>query len=78
VTFSEDIQHQMRQVLRLQAGDEVVVMDGGSYEYHCILVTDAGKFYGEAGEKTLNKSESGTIIALNFPLSWREKLEWIL
>jgi 16S rRNA (uracil1498-N3)-methyltransferase len=79
VVFPPDIAHQILHVLRLQSGDQVTVLDGEGKAYQVRLgAGDAEALTAEimhGGEKT---AILPLRLTLFFPLSKREKVEWIL
>jgi len=79
VVFPDDIGHQIRHVLRLQPGNTVTVLDGEGLAYYACLDEYSDAHVSaeiiKAGEKTRALPVD---ITLFFPLSRREKIEWIL
>jgi len=79
VIFPPHITHQIVHVLRLQPGDEVTVLDGQGKAYQvCLGALDPEILQA----KILRVGENPIVlplrIALFFPLSKRDKVEWIL
>ena len=75
----ENIQNQLRRVLRLKAGDKVIVLNENGIEFEIQLTLDAdGKYSGMILSKQANQAEPGTSITLYISLTQREKFEWIL
>ena len=79
VQFTPDIDHQLRRVLRLQDGDEVLVLDnqGGIYEVKLVLSAE-GQVYGEIQQRGRADTEPSHALTLFIGLTQREKFEWIL
>ena len=79
IIFPADIAHQIVHVLRLQPGDEVIVLDGEGRAYQVELNPFEN---GQVSASILQAGESPALlparISLFFPLSRREKVEWIL
>jgi len=79
INFSGDIAHQIRHVLRLKQGDCVMVLDGEGKAYQVELTrVDTGAATGKIIEVGEMKSGLNVHMHLYFPLSKREKVEWIL
>lgn len=79
IEFPGDVAHQIRHVLRLKKGDCVIVMDGEGKAYQVELSrVDSGIATGKIIEVGEVKSELNIHLHLYFPLSKREKVEWIL
>jgi len=79
VIFPPDISHQITHVLRLVPGDQVTVLDGSGKVYQVRLN------HSEGDQLSAAITHAGEIatplpvrITLFFPLSKREKVEWIL
>ena len=79
VRLDPDQTHQVCHVLRLKAGDGIVVLDDAGYEYDAIL-TELSK--REAVGRITNKRPAGgepkVSITLFQSLLAREKFEWVL
>lgn len=79
VTFPAQTEHQLRRVLRLQPGQQVIVLDdqGGEFEVE-LRANGAGLLEGKvvAGREAANEPE--TRLTLYLCLSQREKFEWML
>ena len=79
IIFPPDIAHQIAHVLRCEAGETVVVLNGDGKAYHVELNELDGKsIRGKvilAGEERFRAAHE---IHLYFPLSKKEKVEWIL
>ena len=79
VEFPSNVSHQLTNVLRLQTGDLVLVLDNSNFEYTVRL----GDVYqmpitGDILERKLSKNEPKVELHLFFSLTSREKFEWIL
>jgi len=79
VNFPRDIAHQIMHVLRLQPGDQVTVLDGEGRAYQVRLnlfgAEQLTATIDQVGEKEI---ELPVHLTLFFPLTKREKVEWIL
>ena len=79
IRFPEDIARQMRLVLRLKPDDVVIVMDGEGRAFQVKLTLVAEReTIGKVIEIGEVSSESPALLHLFFPLSKRDKVEWIL
>ena len=79
IKFPGDIAHQIQHVLRLRRSDCVKVMDGEGKAYQVELTrVDSGAAAGKIIEVGEMKSDLNIFLHLYFPLSKREKVEWIL
>jgi len=79
VVFPPDIAHQIVHVLRLQTGDQVTVLDGEGRAYQVRLkALDADPLTAEILRIGENSVQIPLQISLFFPLSKRDKVEWIL
>ena len=79
VVFEPDIAHQIVHVLRLQTGDQVTVLDGEGRAYQVRLkALDADPLTAEILRIGENSVQIPFQISLFFPLSKRDKVEWIL
>jgi len=79
IIFPGDIAHQIQHVLRLKQGDCVVVLDGEGKAYQVELTrVDSGIVTGKIIAVGEEKSGLNVHLHLYFPLSKREKVEWIL
>lgn len=79
VEFPSNVSHQLINVLRLQTGDLVLVLDNSNFEYTVRL----GDMYqapitGNILERKLSKNEPQVELHLFISLTSREKFEWIL
>ncbi len=79
VTFPPETEHQMRRVLRLQAGQQVIVLDNVGNEFEVALRADAaGVLNGEVLASRQAAGEPQARLTLYLCLSQREKFEWML
>ncbi len=79
VVFPPDIAHQIVHVLRLQTGDRVTVLDGEGRAYQVRLkALDADPLTAKILRIGENSLQIPLQISLFFPLSKRDKVEWIL
>ena len=79
IEFPGNIAHQIQYVLRLNKGDRVIVMDGEGKAYQVELSqVDSEVTTGKIIEVGEVKSGLNIHLHLYFPLSKREKVEWIL
>ena len=79
IKFPGDIAHQIQHVLRLRRSDCVMVMDGEGKAYQVELTrVDSGSTTGKIIEVGEVKSGLNVHLHLYFPLSKREKVEWVL
>jgi len=77
--FPSNISHQIRHVLRLQQGELVGVLDGSGWMAVIELQdVDKKQVLGRVVERSETEPASAVCINLIFPLSRREKIEWIL
>ncbi len=79
VQFSPEQAHQLDRVLRLGAGDRVVVLDGrgAAYEVELAEVTRR-KARGEIRDRREATGEPATTLVLYQSLLQRDKFEWVL
>jgi 16S rRNA (uracil1498-N3)-methyltransferase len=79
VVISDSRVHQIRNVLRMNIGDEIVVLDNTGTEYHVSLTSISQKeVIGTITQKKQCETEPRTKITLYQSLVAREKLEFIL
>jgi len=79
IIFPGDIAHQIQHVLRLRRSDCVMVMDGEGKAYQVELTrVDSGVTAGKIIKVGEVKSGLNIYLHLYFPLSKREKVEWVL
>ncbi len=70
---------QMMKVLRLRAGDEVIMLDGLGFEYAARLLKLSNKeVQAEILQRQMNKNESELKITLYQALVKKDKFEWVL
>ena len=79
VTFPSETEHQLRRVLRLQAGQQVIVLDNLGNEFEVVLRADAASVLrGEVLASRRAEGEPQVRLILYLCLSQREKFEWML
>lgn len=79
VVFPEATARQISQVLRLQPGDAVLVLDNSGWEYQIVLRTVTLKAAeGEVLRKTMNAREPATQLTLYQCLLKSDHFEWVL
>ena len=79
VAFPSGTEHQLRRVLRLQAGQQVIVLDNLGSEFEVVLRSDAaGVLSGEVLASRRAEGEPQARLTLYLCLSQREKFEWML
>ncbi len=79
VLFPSDTAHQILRVLRLHAGEQVVVLDNRGNEFLTELeCVDKQSVSGRVLEQRLAASEPATALTLYLCLTQREKFEWML
>jgi 16S rRNA (uracil1498-N3)-methyltransferase len=79
VHLPRSIQNQIRNVLRLQPGDEIDVMDGSGEIFHARLVEgENGELAAEIIGREWARGEPAAHVTLVAALTQREKFEWIL
>ena len=79
IRFPDDIARQIRLVLRLKPGDRVLVLDGEGTSFQVQLThLNERETLGKVLEIHTLESGLPAYIHLFFPLSKREKVEWIL
>jgi 16S rRNA (uracil1498-N3)-methyltransferase len=79
VAFPAETEHQLRRVLRLLPGQQVIVLDNRGSEFEVELDADAGGLLG--GRVLASRQAAGeplTRLTLYLCLSQREKFEWML
>ncbi|MHC4464517.1 MAG: RsmE family RNA methyltransferase, partial [Planctomycetota bacterium] len=79
VVLGREQAHQIRNVLRMEAGQRVIVLDNCGWEYEVIL-TAVGKseVTGRVAEKRPASGEPRAQITLYQSLLKRDKFEWVL
>jgi 16S rRNA (uracil1498-N3)-methyltransferase len=71
--------HQLRDVLRLRAGERIIVLDNHGWEYEVVLSkVGRGEVRGEVAEKRQAGGEPKVRITLYQSMVSREKFEWVL
>jgi 16S rRNA (uracil1498-N3)-methyltransferase len=79
VIISDSRVHQIRDVLRMKTGDEIIVLDNTGFEYQARLLNISPKeVVGEIISKKICESEPRTQITLYQSLLAREKFEFVL
>ncbi|MDK2982360.1 MAG: rRNA (uracil1498-N3)-methyltransferase [Chloroflexota bacterium] len=79
VSLPHAVQHQLKSVLRMEAGDEIIALDPQGMEYRLELVLALeGNFTGKIISQQMNRAEARTRLTLCLPLTQREKFEWVL
>ena len=79
VSFPEDIEKQIRKVLRLESSDAVVVLDNTGMTYLVELQVKRGQpIQGIIVDKEPGRAEPQVGLRLCFSLSKKEKIEWII
>jgi 16S rRNA (uracil1498-N3)-methyltransferase len=78
VIFQNEIARQMKQVLRLNPGDSVIVLDNSNAEMDVEITHIGESIEGKIISRRVNDSESKVPVTVVFTLSHREKVEWIL
>jgi 16S rRNA (uracil1498-N3)-methyltransferase len=79
IVFPGNISHQIKHVLRLEVGDRVVVLNGIGKEYQVELVgLEEIRITGKIVEISKSKSKFNITLHLFFPLTKKDKVEWIL
>lgn len=79
VSLREDQAYQIAQVLRMKAGDRIVVLDNVGWEYEVRLTAVARKqVSADIIEKREAEGETATHITLYMGLMKRDKFEWVL
>lgn len=79
VVIDDSRVHQIRDVLRMKTGDEIIVLDNTGLEYNVRLTNISVKeIVGEVIEKKQSESEPHTKITLFQSMLVREKFEFVL
>jgi 16S rRNA (uracil1498-N3)-methyltransferase len=79
VVLGREQAHQIRNVLRMEAGERVVVLDNRGWEYEVILTTvGRDEVAGRVAEKRPASGEPRAQITLYQSLLKRDKFEWVL
>jgi len=74
-----DVVHQIKDVLRLQPGDTIVVLDDSGWEYLVRIDTvEQEQVHGQIQQKVLARSEPRAKITLYQSLLKGDKFEWVL
>lgn len=79
VHFSMTTSWQIARVLRLKAGEKVLVLDNSGFELHTeLLVVHESESVGRITQRLICESEPKTRLLMILSLSQREKFEWML
>jgi len=80
IVFSDrEIANQLKKVLRIKSGDEVLFLDGSGKEYLTVLDSlDSSGIKGRVVKVSENKNEPELKITLYQSLCKKDKLEWVL
>jgi 16S rRNA (uracil1498-N3)-methyltransferase len=80
VTFPQAISHQIAHVLRLMEGNEVTVLDnmGSQFTVRLDGIVEKPPVTGHVLSRSQAVGEPRVKISLYFPMTQRDKLEWIL
>lgn len=79
VIFPEELCHQIARVLRLRAGDHIVLLDNAGNEFTVNLISVGEKFtHGEIIAQAQAGSDARFNLHLFIALTQRDKFEWIL
>jgi 16S rRNA (uracil1498-N3)-methyltransferase len=79
VIIADSRVHQIRDVLRMKTGDEIIVLDNTGWEYHVRLINiSKNEISGEIINKEKCQAEPSTQITLYQSLLAREKFEFVL
>ena len=79
VLLGKDQAHQIRDVLRLRSGDQIIVLDNTGWEYEVFLAkVTREQVVGEILQKRKAPGEPQTQITLYQSLLARDKFEWVL
>jgi 16S rRNA (uracil1498-N3)-methyltransferase len=78
IIFQDEIVHQMKNVLRIKAGEEVELLDNKGKEFLVRIEIDKDRWSGKIVEKRVVEGEPRIHLNLLFALTQREKVEWIL
>lgn len=74
-----EVEEQIKRVLRLKDGDQVIMLNSHGMEYRVQLEQDpAGDFSGKILSRKQNTAEPQVQLTLYIALTQREKFEWIL
>jgi len=75
--MSEDAAHHLMRVLRVRAGEKIIICDGKSIDYQC-TVTSLKPLTMEVNSKCESKTEPECKITLYQAMPKADKLEWII
>ncbi len=78
IIFREDVARQMKNVLRIRAGEKVIALDNLGNEFLVEIESGQQDLNGKILSKKKNEGEPSVHLTLLFALAQREKVEWIL
>src|SRR5512142_1056164 len=79
VTVRGTVVHQIRDVLRMHPGDEIVLLDNSGWSFRTELVTiDREVVHGRVAEKSKLETEPQTHVTLYQGLLKGQKFDWVL
>jgi len=79
VVITGPIAHQIRNVLRMEAGQQIIVLDNQGWEYEVVLAhLERGQVMGNIQRKRPSPNEPHTQLTLYQSLMKRDKFEWVL
>lgn len=79
ILFPAETAHQILRVLRLRAGEQVIVLDGLGWQYRVELTAvNRDQAAGRVLEKTTISGEPPVHLSMYLCLTQREKFEWML
>ncbi len=76
LVLPEDIQHQIKNVLRLKTGEKIIFFDGSGYDFISELSEASGSKV-KIVEKVLNRREPERKLVLFQSLLKKDKMEWV-
>lgn len=78
LTITDDEAKHIKNVLRMQAGDEFVAFDGTGYDYSCRIISVGSQIDAQVLNKELNKTEPGIKVTLYQAYPKSAKMEEIV
>ncbi len=79
VSLVGPVVHQIRNVLRLRGGDEIIVLDNSGWEYHVRLTSvDVEVANGQIVQKSLVQTEPRAKVTLYQSVLKGDRFEWVL
>jgi 16S rRNA (uracil1498-N3)-methyltransferase len=78
IIFCDDVARQMKNVLRIRAGEKVVALDSLGNEFLVEIENGQQDLKGKILNKKKSEGEPSIHVTLLFALAQREKVEWIL